>query len=61
MEWNEYWSIYQDWKYLVTAAFISFVSYACVWFNHKDKCEKEKRAENLRIAIKNTLDSKENP
>ena len=43
MQWNEWWSNYQDWKYPVTVVLCLGVGRIWGWKAHKEKCERENR------------------
>lgn len=50
MEWNEYWNVYQDWKYPCTVILCIAIGYFVGYTHCKEK------AENLRLAITNAIE-----
>ncbi len=55
MEYNQLWNFLEDWRYLLTVIFCTPIGILIGWYSHKDRVIKEKRAEDLVIAIKNTI------
>ena len=55
MEWNEYWNAYQDWKYPCTVILCIVIGYFVGYTHCKEKAEKQRQKENLRLAITNTI------
>jgi len=51
MEWfnNFYWG---DWKYHITVPLCLIVGHWLGWMRHKERCERERHTEALKLAIK---------